>query len=86
MDAERWAKTIAVNVWVCRKAAGFTQQALADVLGWKKPAVTRLESGRHLPSLRTLLDVAEALEVSPVRLLKEVPPGESIPVKSRGKK
>jgi transcriptional regulator with XRE-family HTH domain len=35
------------------------------------PGVSRLESGKHFPSLATLVAVAEALGVGPCKLLEE---------------
>ena len=43
-----------------RTAAGLSQQELAERMGTTQPFVARLESGRNLPSLRTLLKVAKA--------------------------
>jgi transcriptional regulator with XRE-family HTH domain len=58
-----------------RQAAGLTQAQVAERMGTKPPAVTRLESalssGKHSPSLATLRKYAEAvgcrLEVRLVR-------------------
>ncbi len=47
-------------VIAARKHAGITQAELARRMGTTQPAVTRLESGRVQPSLRTLRRVAEA--------------------------
>jgi transcriptional regulator with XRE-family HTH domain len=41
-----------------RKAAGFTQQELADRTGMKQPQLARLETGRQLPRLDTLATLA----------------------------
>jgi transcriptional regulator with XRE-family HTH domain len=35
------------------------------------PTISRIESGKHLPSLTTLLSLAEALGVTPCRLLQD---------------
>jgi DNA-binding XRE family transcriptional regulator len=37
-----------------RRAAGFTQQELADLTGIKQPQLARLETGKQLPRLDTL--------------------------------
>lgn len=74
MDADYWSQVIGVNVWTCRRAAGMTQDDLAKLIGSTVPSVSRLESGSHLPSLTTLLKVAEALGVSACRLLEEPKP------------
>lgn len=47
-------------VIAARKRAGLTQSELARRMGTTQPAVTRMESGRVQPSLRTLQRLAEA--------------------------
>jgi transcriptional regulator with XRE-family HTH domain len=42
-----------------RKAAGFTQQELADRTGIKQPQLARLETGKQLPRLDTLALLAD---------------------------
>lgn len=71
MNTKRWAKVIALNVRACRADAGMTQTALAGKMGCLVPTISRLESGSHLPSLKTLLLVAESLGVTPCRLLQQ---------------
>ena len=48
-----------------REAAGLTQAEVAERMGTKQPAVTRLESslssGKHSPSLSTLRSYAKAV-------------------------
>jgi transcriptional regulator with XRE-family HTH domain len=72
MDAEFWSEVIGANVFACRCAAKMTQDELAKALDGKttRQAISRLESGKHLPSLKTLLKIAEALNVPPTRLFE----------------
>lgn len=51
---------IARAVIAARKRAGLTQTELARRMGTTQPAVTRMESGRVQPSLRTLQRLARA--------------------------
>ena len=51
---------IAKAVITARKRAGLTQMELAQKMGTTQPAVTRMESGRIQPSLRTLRRLAQA--------------------------
>ena len=51
---------IARAVIAARKRAGLTQAELARRMGTTQPAVTRMESGRVQPSLRTLQRLAKA--------------------------
>jgi transcriptional regulator with XRE-family HTH domain len=41
-----------------------TQTGLAEVVGMHQPAIARLESGSHVPSLATLARLSNALGVS----------------------
>ena len=52
--------SIARAVMAARKRAGLTQLELARKMGTTQPAVTRMESGRVQPSLRTLQRLAKA--------------------------
>ena len=45
-----------------RIQCGLTQGQLADRMGTSVPAISRLESGQHLPSLATLERVARAFD------------------------
>lgn len=75
---KHWATVIGANVRAAREAAGWSQQQLGDGAGMVVPVISRLESGKHLPSLASLLKVAEALGVEPAALLAQ-------PKKKRGK-
>lgn len=46
---------IARRIWY-----GLTQEALAEHMGTSVPAVSRLESGRHRPNVKTLERLGEA--------------------------
>ena len=45
-----------------RTAKGLSQEDLARLLHTRKPAISRLESGRANPTIKTLQRVAEALD------------------------
>jgi transcriptional regulator with XRE-family HTH domain len=47
-----------------RKAAGLTQAALAERAGLAFETISRIESGREPPSLRSAISLAEALGVA----------------------
>jgi DNA-binding XRE family transcriptional regulator len=57
------ARKVALLLVAYRAEHQLTQTALAQKLGMRQPAVARLEAGDHNPSFRTLLRLAEALEV-----------------------
>jgi transcriptional regulator with XRE-family HTH domain len=48
----------------CRKKAGFTQEALADVANIDRTFVSLLERGLRQPTLETLFSLARALDIS----------------------
>ena len=60
-----------VRVMLCnkviqqRKAAGLTQAQLAKRAGIRVETVSRLESGRHVPSIRTLQKIEAAVAGRP---------------------
>ncbi len=46
-----------------RKKRNLTQRELADIIGTKQSAISRLESGKLNPSLEFIAKVAKALDV-----------------------
>ncbi|MBB1313419.1 helix-turn-helix domain-containing protein [Aliivibrio sp. SR45-2] len=43
-----------------REKSGLTQNEIAKIMGTKAPNISRLESGRSNPSLKTLINYAQA--------------------------
>jgi DNA-binding XRE family transcriptional regulator len=72
------ANQLAILVIGYRVEHGLTQTALARLLGVSQPAVARLESGDHEPSVTTLARLSERLGVT---LRLELSPG-SVQLKS----
>ncbi|SRR6266511_447726 len=66
MNAERIGRLVAQ----ARRGAGLTQAGLAERMGTTQSAVSRLESGRSVPSLRILEKVARATG-SPIEIVVE---------------
>jgi transcriptional regulator with XRE-family HTH domain len=66
-----WAAIIGRNVRAAREAAAMSQGDLGKKAGMVVPVISRLESGKKLPSLTTFLKIAEALGVEPGELLKK---------------
>ncbi len=56
-----------------RKLVGFSQARLAEKLGVSNETVSRLETGRCTPSLRTIEEIARALRVDLVDLFRVRP-------------
>ena len=59
-DAERERMGVGYLILQARAAIGASQAQLADLIGTSQPTVARWESGAQLPSVRSLLRVAEA--------------------------
>jgi len=53
-----------------RKAAGLTQEQLAERSGLSQQYISRLEGGHRNPTVVTLHELAEALGVSHVELVR----------------
>src|SRR3990170_4197253 len=47
-------------ILVCRELTGWPQRKLASRVGTSQPALARLETGNAIPTVRTLLRIAEA--------------------------
>lgn len=66
---------VGANIVSLRKQRGLSQAALAAAAGMAAPNLSRLESGRHVPTLDILLRISKALDVSLVGLLGATRPG-----------
>jgi transcriptional regulator with XRE-family HTH domain len=62
-EATAPARALANRVLEYRIEHGLSQTQLARKLGLKQPAVARLEAGEHMPTIKTLLRIAEALDI-----------------------
>ena len=67
------ARALAIAVLKYRTEGGLSQRALAEQLGWKQPAVARLELGEHNPTYDTLLELAQKLDLE---LVLDITPGD----------
>lgn len=52
-----------------RDNAGLSQQELSDSIGVSKGFISALEGGRSVPNLDRLIQIADALQVSPGELV-----------------
>jgi transcriptional regulator with XRE-family HTH domain len=55
------ARAVANRLILYRAEHGLTQTALARLLGMSQPAIARLETGEHVPTLPTLLKLSDVL-------------------------
>jgi DNA-binding XRE family transcriptional regulator len=63
------AQRTADRVRALRLQRGMTVQALADAAGMARPNLSRIEHGKHNPSLDTLERIAKALGMTVAELL-----------------
>lgn len=77
---------VGANIVSLRKQRGLSQAALAAAAGMAAPNLSRLESGRHVPTLDILLRISKALNGSLTVLLRATPSSSPLshpPLKSR---
>lgn len=55
-----------------RKAKGLSQMTLAERLGWLQTAVSKYERGERRLDLVEFLDVAQALEIDPHKIIRQL--------------
>src|SRR4051794_34836297 len=70
-------KRIGRRVAECRKAAGLSQERLAEKLGVTPETVSRLERRANLPPVERLQEIAAAIDVELHDLLRFGPPGRN---------
>ncbi|WP_052440833.1 helix-turn-helix transcriptional regulator [Streptacidiphilus anmyonensis] len=57
-----FARALGAHLASLRKARGLTQAQLADLAGITQAALSRAETGRTLPQLRTLMTIGQVLD------------------------
>ena len=63
-------KLVGANAARLRKEAGLTQEQLAERSGFSQQYISKLEQGRRNPTVVTLHELASALGVSHVELVR----------------
>lgn len=63
-------KLVGRNVRAVRQARGMTQEQLAEVSGFSQQYISDLERGCRNPTVVTLYELAQALDSTPVELLR----------------
>ena len=64
-------KRIGARIREARKAAGMTQEQLAEAVGISAPYLSELECATKFASLGVMLRIASALDVSPAQLFTD---------------
>lgn len=72
------ARAVAIAVARYRAEHQLSQRQLAEQLGWKQPAVARLEVGESTPAFATLCELAQKLDLE--LALTITPNGQTLPV------
>jgi transcriptional regulator with XRE-family HTH domain len=67
-------RTVGANLRRLRTERGFSQEALADHLGYHRTYIGGVERGERNLTLRTLERLAEALEIDATDLFTVTPP------------
>ena len=70
MDDGVYLKKVGKNIKKIRISKGITQVDLAYMCDFEKANMNRIESGNNNPTIRTLLKIANALEVDLLEFLK----------------
>lgn len=63
-------KLVGQNVRRIRQKKGLTQEAFAEISGFSQQYLSSLEQGKRNPTIITIYELAVALEVSHVDLVK----------------
>ena len=75
------AARVGARVLLLRKRAGWSQEQLAQKTGYARAAIASIETGRIVPALEKLLDLAQAFGVPASLLLEDGPlPGATLPL------
>lgn len=59
------------NIKKYRKEKGFTQETLSEMVDISRDYLSNIERGKYTPSFKTIVALAEALEIEPHLLLKK---------------
>lgn len=61
---------IGLNIMYYRKERGITQMQLAEMTSYSRNHIQQIETACAVPSVDALLDIAEALDISPTMLFE----------------
>ena len=70
MDLENFYIEIGKNIKRCRKAAGLTQEQLAEKADISLDFMSKIEVNISKPGLKTIFKLAAALDISPAEFFK----------------
>ena len=61
---------VGLNILHYRKERGLTQEMLAEMTNYSRNHIQKIETAAAVPSVDALLDIAQALEIPPCKLLE----------------
>ena len=64
--------TVAKTIRSFRQAAGLSQEVLSGLAGLDRTHYSKIERGLRMPTLVTLFQIADALDISPHQLIKAI--------------
>jgi transcriptional regulator with XRE-family HTH domain len=78
MDYQAARQQLGSKLRELRVAKGLTQEGLAEAIGKTVEHISLVERGKRSPSFEILIDLAQALDVSPSVLLSGITPHSSL--------
>lgn len=71
VELQKLGRSIGKKIQVARKEQKITAEQLAEMIYISQPHMSRLENGGTVPSLEKILEIAKALDISPLCLLSD---------------
>ena len=74
------ATRLGKNLWLARRRAGYSQEALGALCGLHRTEIGFIEHGKRLPRVDTLMKLVGALDIGVEKLvdgIEWIPPGPS---------
>ena len=72
LEKQLFTKKLGSNIKEARQEASFTQTQFAKFLDLSRPSIVNIESGKQLPPLTVIFDIAKVLSIDVSELLKNL--------------
>lgn len=80
MEEKKLKLFLGYNIKKLREKAGLTQERLCNLISLEQPSLSQIETGKSLPTLKTLISIIIALKVSADSILDFLDKYEKIEV------
>jgi transcriptional regulator with XRE-family HTH domain len=70
--SRRLARTIGAELVAARKVAGYTQEGLAERMGWDQTVISKIERGVRSVSIAELIAIATHLGTKASRIVERI--------------